>query len=155
MMPVKECNRRSTNDAPCPARSGATPCANTGAEELADATEAPYEFSNEKGTFYYRVPEEVKSRNVRKVLEQSLVVIPTKGAFCHRIPNPATNREFSLYPVAVRLRDFFSSRSASATNLVGQANVGSMETAAFAPAKDQHLVPDLQPHWPKTVAVPV
>jgi hypothetical protein len=33
-----------------------------GAEELADATEAPYKFRDEKRTFHYRAAEEVKSR---------------------------------------------------------------------------------------------
>jgi hypothetical protein len=41
MIPVSECNLRRTNEIPWPARNGATPCAIAGAEELADATEAP------------------------------------------------------------------------------------------------------------------
>src|SRR5215472_12460435 len=69
IMTVNECNRRRTNDIPLPARNGATPPCTTylltpGAEELADATEAPYKFHDEKRTFHYRAAEEVKSRKV-------------------------------------------------------------------------------------------
>src|SRR5580692_10164655 len=69
-IPVSECSRRRTNDIPWPARNGATPPRTSylltpGAEELADATEAPYKFCNEKRTFHYRATEEVKSRNPR------------------------------------------------------------------------------------------
>jgi hypothetical protein len=59
MIPVRECNRRKTNDIPWPTRKGATPCVTyfdtPGAEELADATEAPYKFGYEKRTLYYLV----------------------------------------------------------------------------------------------------
>jgi hypothetical protein len=48
MMPERECSRRRTNENPCPARNGATPCATTlltrGAVELADATNRSYDF---------------------------------------------------------------------------------------------------------------
>src|SRR6516225_2177680 len=63
MMPVRECSRRNTKEMPWPARNGATPCLSAGAEELADATEAPYKFVDEQRTFHYLVCGEVKSRN--------------------------------------------------------------------------------------------
>src|SRR5215469_7609372 len=63
MIPVRECSLRSTNDIPRPARKGATPRARTGAEELADATEAPYEPQYDKRTLDYLAREEGKSRN--------------------------------------------------------------------------------------------
>jgi len=72
MIPVSECSLRNTNEVPWPARNGATPCAayseTLGAEELADATEAPYKFDNEKRTFYYLAQQEGKSRNSHSLL---------------------------------------------------------------------------------------
>jgi hypothetical protein len=46
MIPVSECRRRSQNEYPWPARSGATPALIAGAEALATEN-APYKFSNE------------------------------------------------------------------------------------------------------------
>src|ERR1700685_1385351 len=70
-MPESECSRRSRNEVPCPARSGATRCAAPGvaggAVVLADATKAPYEFEEQKRTFYYLVAVEAKSRRRRKI----------------------------------------------------------------------------------------
>src|SRR6202008_3343214 len=65
MIPVSECRRRSRNDVPCPARSGATPrlivAGAAGLAVVATMT-APYEFGSEKRTFYYPGAKEGKSR---------------------------------------------------------------------------------------------
>jgi hypothetical protein len=66
MMPVSECRRRSRNDVPCPARSGATPPFKlTGAAGLAVVATmtAPYNFGYDKRTFYYLGGGNGKSRN--------------------------------------------------------------------------------------------
>src|SRR5215475_2612391 len=64
MIPVRECRRRSRNDVPWPARSGATPRLRTGAAGLAVVATmtAPYENEYDKRTFYYLGAARTKSR---------------------------------------------------------------------------------------------
>src|SRR5215475_8080426 len=62
-MPDKECNRRSQNETPCPARRGATPVRPSGAGALTvEANAAPYDFQSDSITFHYGSAKEGKSR---------------------------------------------------------------------------------------------
>src|SRR5215475_14967930 len=63
-IPVRECRRRSRNDVPCPARSGATPCFRTGVagRAVVATMSAPYENEYGKRTFYYLGAARTKSR---------------------------------------------------------------------------------------------
>ena len=64
IIPLSECSLRSRKEYPWPARRGATPpLAGIGGAGLAvAATESPYEFKYENGTFYYVGLVEGKSR---------------------------------------------------------------------------------------------
>src|SRR5215470_8761207 len=80
MIPVRECRRRSRNDVPCPARSGATPRLRTGAAGLAVVAtmSLPYENEYDKRTFYYLGQARMKSRQalVRSAIRQRNCVRP-------------------------------------------------------------------------------
>src|SRR5438445_2646086 len=73
-IPLRECSRRSRNECPFPARSGATPLfTRTGSELVVDDTKVPSGIRDQERTCHYVCAREGKSNDRKRKTQEALV----------------------------------------------------------------------------------